>query len=192
MRWRRKRKDELQARPSPVSESGRMLIVSRAALWRTHEYFLPYWQARVETACFWFGVDAGTAQVVTTVAVPKLYQTRGNYSVDMASLRRLAAAMREQGLTNLAQVHTHPSEWVSHSPYDDEHAYSTREGALSIVWADYGLSLRYDLSGVGIHERRGGVWVTLDERETKERIRLVDDFADFRWRIEGGGIRNEE
>jgi hypothetical protein len=95
-------------------------------------------------------------------------------------------------LTNLAQVHTHPSDWVEHSPYDDERAYSTREGALSLVWPDYGLSLNYDLCGVGVHVRRAGAWVQLDEREAGERIRLVDDFADYRWRIEGGGIRDEE
>jgi hypothetical protein len=183
---------ESQARPSPTAEHGRVLVVSRAVLRRTHEYFLPYWQVGVETACFWFGVDGGAAQVVTTVTAPKLYQTWGNYSVEMASLRRLAAAMRGQGLSNLSQVHTHPSSWVEHSPYDDDRAYSTREGALSLVWADYGLSLGYDLRGVGVHERRDGSWVLLGEHETKERIRLVDDFADFRWRVEGGGIRNEE
>jgi hypothetical protein len=192
MKWMRKKKSEPQAHQSLAPERGRTLIVSRAALRRTHEYFLPYWQARVETAGFWFGIDAGGVQVVTTVTAPKLYQTPGNYSVDMASLRHIAAAMRAQGLTNLAQVHTHPSDWVDHSPYDDERAYSTREGALSLVWAHYGLSLNYDLSGVGILERRGGEWVKLDERGTRERIRLVDDFADFRWRIEGGGIRDEE
>jgi hypothetical protein len=94
MRWPRKKRGEPQARPSSAIEAGRTLIVSRVALRRTHEYFLPYWQARVETACFWFGVDAGVTQVVTTVAASKLYQTPGNYSVDMASLRRLAAGMR--------------------------------------------------------------------------------------------------
>jgi hypothetical protein len=192
MRWRRKKKEEPQAVTAPLPASGRVLIVSRAILRRTHEHFLPYWRAKVETACFWCGVDAGRAQVVTTVAVVKLYQTAGNFSVEMGSLRRLAAGLRAQGLTNLAQVHTHPSDWVSHSPYDDERAYSTREGALSLVWADYGLSLAYDLSGVGVHERRGGEWRRLDDRKARERIRLVDDFADFRWEIEGGRIRDEE
>jgi hypothetical protein len=170
----------------------RTLLVSRAVLRRTHEYFLPYWSAGVETACFWFGVDAGRFQVVTTVAAPKLYQTGGNYSVEMTSLRRLAAEMRANGLTNLAQLHTHPSDWVDHSPYDDERAYSTREGALSLVWADYGMRLGHDLSGIGVHERRGADWVRLSDAETESRIRLMDDFADFRWEIEGGGIRNEE
>jgi hypothetical protein len=146
----------------------------------------------VETACFWFGVDVGQLQVVTTVAVPKLYQTHGNYTVEMTSLRRLAAGMRASGLTNLAQLHTHPSDWVDHSPYDDERAYSTREGALSLVWACYGSQMSHDLSGIGVHERRGAKWVRLSDGETASRIRLVDDFADFRWEIKGGGIRNEE
>lgn len=137
MKWPR-RKAAPKTTPPARTELARTLLVSRAVLRRTHEYFLPYWRAGVETACFWFGVDAGQLQVVTTVAVPKLYQTRGNYTVEMTSLRRLAAGMRASGLTNLAQLHTHPSDWVDHSPYDDERAYSTREGALSLVWAYYG------------------------------------------------------
>jgi hypothetical protein len=178
--------------PPTSTELARSLLVSRAVLRRTHEYFLPYWSAGVETACFWFGVDAGHLQVVTTVAAPKLYQTPGNYSVEMTSLRRLAAAMRANGLTNMAQLHTHPSDWVDHSPHDDERAYSTREGALSLVWACYGSQMCHDLSGIGVQERRGEEWVRLSEAETANRIRLVDDFADFRWEIKGGGIRNDE
>lgn len=172
--------------------TAKVLVVSRAILRRTHEYFSPYHEVGVETACFWFGIDAGDVQVATTVAAPRLFQTFGNYSVEMRSMRRLSAAMREQGLTNLAQIHTHPSDWVDHSTWDDERAYSTRGGAVSIVWPDYGLGLAHDLGGLGVHERRGGEWVRLDARASAARIRLVDDFADYRWQIEQGEIRNEE
>jgi hypothetical protein len=140
MKWPRKRlKATLDV--ASASEVSQRLYLSQAVLRRTHEILLPYWREGVETACFWFGVDAGQLQVVTTVALPKLYQTSGNYSVEMTSLRRIAAQMRLSGLTNLAQVHTHPTDWVNHSPYDDEHSYSTRDGALSLVWAFYGAML---------------------------------------------------
>jgi hypothetical protein len=174
------------------SEVSRRLYLPRWVLHRTHEILLPYWREGVETACFWFGVDAGQLQVVTTVALPKLYQTSGNYLVEMSSLRRMAALMRPSGLTNLAQVHTHPTEWVKHSPYDDEHAYSTRHGALSLVWPHYGATLGHDLHGIGVHERRNGEWIRLSETQTEERIRLVDDLADFRWEIERGRLSDDE
>lgn len=183
---------ETTAKFSEESQT-KTLIVSRAILMRTYQYFLPYSKARVETACFWFGVDAGHLQIVTTVAVPKLFQTRGNYQVEKTSMRRLAAAMREKRLTNLAQIHTHPPGCdVKHSLYDDEHAYSTKDGALSLVWGDYGSHLRSDLHGIGIHERRDGEWILLSEKKASQRILLADDFADFRWEIEEGSIRYEE
>jgi hypothetical protein len=171
----------------------RVLVVSRAVLRRTHDYFQPYWAAGVETACFWFGHDAGYIQVVTTVAAPKLYQTRGNYQVERNSWRRLITSMRGQNLTTLTQVHTHPIDYgVRHSPYDDDIGYSTKEGALSLVWADYGYEMKFDLSSVGVHERLKDDWVLLDGNRVGARIRIVDDFADFRWEIESGSIYDEE
>ena len=191
MKWSRKRPKaslDLGSR----SKVTRRLYLPQSVLHRTHEILLPYWREGVETACFWFGVDAGQLQVVTTMALPKLYQTRGNYLVEMTSLRRMAAQMRLIGLTNLAQVHTHPTEWVNHSPYDDEHAYSTRHGSLSLVWPHYGATVGHDLHGIGVHERRNGEWSRLSEIQTKERIWLVDDLADFRWEIKGGLIVDDE
>lgn len=169
------------------------LIVPRSIVRRTHEYFLPYWKAGVETACFWFGHDTDDVQIVTTVTVPKLFQTFGNYGIDRAAWPRLVRSMRQQRLTNLAQIHTHPIEYrVDHSPYDDAHAYSTQHGALSLVFADYGLATSFDLSGVGVHERIGTAWQRLNKSEVSRRIRLVDDFADFRWEIQSGGILDNE
>ena len=113
MKWPRK-KPKATLDLGSRSEVSRRLYLPQSVLHRTHEILLPYWREEVETACFWFGVDAGQLQVVTTVALPKLYQTRGNYLVEMTSLRRMAAQMRLSGLTNLAQIHTHPTDWVDH------------------------------------------------------------------------------
>lgn len=169
------------------------LVLPRFIMRRTHEHFQPYWEAGVETACYWFGHDAGRIQVVTTVAVPKLFQTSGNYRADPAGWRRLVRSMKGQRLVNLAQVHTHPLGYgVSHSRHDDQHAYSTREGALSIVFADFGVETRFDLNSVGVHERTGDGWRLLRHTEVSSRIRLVDDFADFRWEINGGDIEEYE
>lgn len=174
------------------SEGDPTLYVPRAIISSTHQHLVPYWRARVEAACFWFGVEDGDAQVVTTLALPELLQTAGNYRIVRGSLRHLSKEMRSQGLSNLAQIHTHPKAWVGHSPYDDEHAYSTREGSLSLVWPDYGLALAHDLAGIGVHERRGGRWAQLTEGQVGRRIRVVDSVSDKRWKIEGGDLKDEE
>jgi hypothetical protein len=187
-------KPKLKRAPAPTSGApvGPALFVPRNIVTATYEYFLPYWKAEVETACFWFGVDLGDYQVATTVAVAKLFQTQGNFRVDKDSMRRLSASLSQQGLVNLAQVHTHPSRWVEHSPFDDERAYSTRDGAMSLVWPEYGQSTNHGLEKVGIHEMRAGIWARLSVGEISERIRLVDSLADFRWKIESGGIENDD
>lgn len=175
-----------------VTAAGPRLYVPRAILADTHQHLAPYRKAQVETACFWFGVEAGEDGVVTTLALPQLLQTAGNYRIVRGSLRRLSKEMRSQGLSNLAQVHTHPKRWVGHSQYDDEHAYSTRDGSLSLVWPDYGLALSHDLAGIGVHERRGGRWARLTDGQVQRRIRVVDSVSDQRWSIEEGDIEDEE
>jgi hypothetical protein len=168
-----------------------ILYVARAILQDTAAYFLPYCQAGVETACYWFGVETESCQVVTTLAIPRLYQTAVNYRVDTTSSRLLAGAMSAQGLVNLAQVHTHPPHCpVSHSLYDDQYSYSTREGALSLVWPDYGCTAGQNLNGVGVHERREGHWMRLSDEQVAQRIHPVDSIADYRWEIVSG--RTEE
>lgn len=189
MRWKRKEKTQpAKTAPMPTLK----LYLPQRVLQETHDYFFPYWRVHVETACFWFGIQTGECQIITTLAIPKLYQTSGNYLVEKESIRRLASAMRLQGLTNLAQVHTHPTDWVEHSVYDSEHAYSTKDGALSFVWPNYGASAAHSLAGIGVHERRNQKWIQLTEDQMDKRIFLVDSVADFRWQINGGGIRNEE
>lgn len=187
------KQEELTERKKAECPRPETLIVPRSIMWRTHEYFFPYWQAGVETACFWFGHDAGDVQIVTTVAAPKLFQTAGNYRIDTAAWPRLIKSFRKQKLTNLAQIHTHPINYrVDHSWYDDAHAYSTRSGSLSLVFPDYGLAIEFDLRSIGVHERSDTGWRRLSKSEVFQRILLVDDFADFRWSIEAGGISSDE
>jgi len=187
VRWRRKKiKDAQRADDSNVAAPEKILVVPRAVLQATHEHFRPYWAAGVETGCYWFGVDAGFWQVVTTLSLARLYQSPGGFRVEPKSMRRLAKGMSEQRLENLAQIHTHPSDWVGHSPFDDEHAYSTRPGSLSLVWPNYGSDLGHDLTGIGIHEYDADGWRELNQYEIRKRLLVVDSLADCRWQIEGG------
>lgn len=178
------------APPDPTSQS--ILVVPTAVVATTHALLRPSWRAGVEGAALWAGVETPGGGVVTTVVTPALEQSAGNYRMRPGSLRRMSRHLSRDGLTVLAQVHTHPSAWVGHSRYDDAHAYSQRDGALSLVWPHYGVLLSHDLRGVGVHERRGGRWVQLDNAGAAARVRLVDSHADFRWEIERGDLDEQE
>src|SRR5258708_7456847 len=109
----------------PVS---RVLCVPESILQQMATFFAPYGRAGVETACYWFGYEWDAVQVVTTLVLPRLFQSAGTNRVDTSAARRMAREMSAVGLVNLAQVHTHPPDCpVNHSRFDDEHTYSTRE-----------------------------------------------------------------
>ena len=159
-----------------------VLYLPQALLRQTHDMLFASWRAQVETACFWCGIESesGRIQVVTTVALPYIEQTTGAYRLDRTSVRHLADRLSRQGLVIVAQVHTHPpSAGTRHSRYDDGHAYSTREHALSLVWPDYGLRSAFSLDDLGVHERRHGQWVHLSAAAVSTRIHLIDSLIDL-------------
>jgi hypothetical protein len=187
-----KRKKQLSRAAEVTQPPLHILYVPRSLLRDTASYFLPYCQARVETACYWFGIETDTRQVATTLVLQRLYQTAGSYSIDTTYSRRLASEMVSLGLVNLAQVHTHPPHCsVTHSHYDDQYAYSTRDGSLSLVWPAYGCSASHSLIGVGAHEQQSGHCIQLTEAQISERIHLVESVADYRWDIVSGGIEEQ-
>lgn len=178
--------------PLASAPSGR-IILPRSVLVTTFRAFLPYWQAGVETAAFWAGPDLGDQAVITTLVQPALYQTAGNYQVPSEARLRMARQLGTQRLVIHAQVHTHPTDWVGHSRYDDAHAYSTAEGSLSVVWPAYGQTCAHDLSGAGLHVRRQGLWKQLlSEDERSSVLQIVDDHIDLRFTIQAGGIHDSE
>jgi hypothetical protein len=118
-------------------------------------------------------------QIVTTVLVPAQRIATGCFEVPHAATRAMGDVLFSNHLVNLAQLHTHPTKWVRHSDWDDTHAYSSRAGALSIVWPSYGRVLpAFDTWGV--HQRQNDEWLPLTEREKAERIHILPTSIDMR------------
>jgi hypothetical protein len=129
-------------------------------------------------------------QVVTTVIVPSQRVSPGGFEIPHEAVRQMGARLREEGLVNIAQLHTHPSGWVGHSAWDDQRAYSRRDGALSIVWPEYGRAL-YPPERWGVHECRAGEWVRLGSEELQARIIVVPGLLDLRAAFFGVGGRKD-
>lgn len=118
-------------------------------------------------------------QIVTTVLAPEQEVSPGHFELTTEAVRAMSRALREAGLVNVAQIHTHPDAWVGHSQWDDAHAYSLREGSLSIVWPRYGMDLPPQ-SAWGVHARLAGDWMELSEREAGRRVRILPSVVDLR------------
>lgn len=158
---------------TPYRPTDAVLTVPYRAMELTLGVFATYASRHLESGCFWYGdrLDAGGG-IVRAVVVPEQINTWGNYSVTADAMDAVAGATRVYGWRNLAQIHTHPSGSVEHSPYDDEHANSRR--ALSLVFPFYGRRRIADLSSVGIHEWQSDYWHLLSRDASSSRVAVVN------------------
>jgi len=126
---------------------------------------------RLECGLFWYGnkSQAGAFEVVAIV-VPKQRNYEGFYFIEGEAIEEMSDHTREFGWINLAQVHTHPSAWVDHSTYDDDHTNS--RNALSIVMPHYGRLATDLLKVIGVHEFLDEKWRYLTLRRARQRIYL--------------------
>lgn len=150
---------------------GRVLHVPRHLLDATIAVFAECAVRKVEACCYWYGVEGSAQDRVHAVAVPRQENGWGWYDVTAEAMAEVSAATRSRKWVNLSQIHTHPSSWVEHSPYDDVKANSRR--ALSIVFPHYGAwSARWP-DGVGVHEYQEG-WHTLAPADAATRVVIVE------------------
>lgn len=154
-----------------------MIIIPHLIWNKMLEEFRKRWR-RVEQVAYLDGIESGiNLSVVTTLTIPDAKLGRANFSVS-------ATAMNEAGqhlgtLTRLAQVHTHPTEWVGHSETDDYRAYSHHNGAVSIVLPNYGRG-NFSNEEVGIHVCENKIWRELLQSDKKAFLQFVPSLLDFR------------
>lgn len=113
-----------------------------------------------------------TLAVATTVTVPNADQHQGHFRVTADEMSRAGKHLRRLGLMRLAQIHSHPTDWVGHSGYDDAMAFSQRDGAISIV-APHFAGCAPGLSDCGVHVRDAAGWRELNPEETLSLVQIV-------------------
>ncbi len=75
---------------------------------------------------------------------------------------------KEKGLTVLADVHTHPEEWVGQSRSDSNHPMIAQVGHIAIILPEYAQSEKLTLDDGGIYEYRGDKkWKTIKSRSAR-------------------------
>jgi hypothetical protein len=118
-----------------------------------------------------------TAAVVTTITIPPAELHPGWFRVAADDMRAAGRHLRTLRMTRLAQVHTHGTVYVDHSPTDDTDTYSQRVGAVSIVLPNHGADQQH-LRGAGIHVRDRARWRRLSGDD--EIVIFVPDLIDLR------------
>lgn len=169
--------------PAVTAQLGfRVLFVPEEIVVATWRALRPNAEATCEGVVMWAAPRAQydeLQQVVTTVIVPRQRVGPGRYQLPADAVREMGQALRRRGLVNVAQVHSHPGEWVDHSDWDDAHTFSLRDGALSIVWPAFGRELP-PADTWGVHECGGRIWRRLGPSEVGRRVVILPLVLDLR------------
>jgi hypothetical protein len=134
---------------------------------------------QVEQVCYLDGVTVEDGGIVTTMTIPNAKLESGRFHVVPDAMNEAGKHLRALRFRRLAQVHTHPTEWTGHSPWDNEWAYSQLPGAISIVLPHFGRT-QPRLEQAGVHLRSSAGWRQLTPPEVQLHLRLVPSVLDFR------------
>src|SRR5271168_2556850 len=136
------------------------------------------WPRRaVERVGYIDGFQFGERRVATTLTFPSAEMHATHFTVPGNAMSEAGKHFRRFGMVRLAQVHTHPGRDVTHSPFDDDNAYSQLGGSLSIVIPQHA-RYRPDLTHCGIHVRETAGWRLFNAKESAETILVVPGCLD--------------
>jgi proteasome lid subunit RPN8/RPN11 len=97
---------------------------------------------------------------------------QGSIRFDGRAYSQLWEICEQQGRKVLADVHTHPHDWVDQSPTDMENPMVALRGHLAMILPDLAMHA-VKLASVGLHEYRGeDGWVAWTGTQAAGRIKL--------------------
>lgn len=118
--------------------------------------------------------------LLTAALAPDAGTTRGSVHCSKQQMAAAVDAARGLGLGLLAQVHSHPRDWIEHSLGDDQMIFMPFEGMLSIVVPWYGRVGMRPLHNLGIHQYQDGTWTRVERDSARAGITIVPSSIDLR------------
>jgi hypothetical protein len=104
---------------------------------------------------------------------PDSISTSGSVQVPHASNLNVVISLSQNKVVHIAQVHSHPSEWVDHSSTDDSEAAFKVNGLLSLVVPNYGFDGMGDLLKCGIHRFEKETFIRMRNKYVGRHFRII-------------------
>ena len=151
----------------------------KSELWRqTWEGLSERSRGQIESLCIWAGRRTHESSEVTEVIfLDGIGGVEGFalfHRITREAVGEIFAILKDKGLQIIADVHTHPEEWVGLSRTDREHPLEYRIGFVSIVLPHFGRA-EHNKSGIGMHRYKGNhQWHELSLSEKSESLKLED------------------
>jgi hypothetical protein len=155
---------------------GREVCISKADWQLTWQGLKLRGNRKLEAACIWGGRRRKNQEMVEGVYFidDLLGVRRGRlyHRTSREATISLFETLRQRGHVIIADIHTHPRDWVDLSPTDAAHPIEYRKGLLALVLPFFATK-KPDLLSVGIHEYVGsGEWRRLKGDEVMTTIRI--------------------
>ncbi len=163
-----------------------MYIVPARAMQNTERVLTEY--ANIDPSneglVYWGGTRQGNVMTVLIVVAPETESNFGRVSTSNRANFDVVRTLNRNNLVQIAQVHSHPSDWVDHSEGDDEWAAFKIEGLISIVVPEYCKNGMLPLMVCGVHRYTQGNFIRLSDTYIEKHFKIVKDvncdFEDLR------------
>lgn len=134
---------------------------------------------RRESACVWLGTrdraEERACEVVFLDDLPGTVARRLHHRTSLAAVAALMQRARALGLVIVADIHTHPGEWVGLSELDQAHPIEYRVGLVALVLPRFA-SGPPELQLTGVHEYLGdGRWRGFAGEDLARRVCITEE-----------------
>jgi proteasome lid subunit RPN8/RPN11 len=157
-------------------EEIKTIKVSSASCEQALHYMRSAGSRGVEGVALWAGRVHGTDFHVVKTVIPEQTALRLPsgllYVVDDDELHRINVGLYRDGLTLIAQLHSHPAE-AYHSDTDDDFPIATAQGSVSIVVPDFARG-PLDPNYWAVYRLQPPGWTRLTGHEVTDLI-LIED-----------------
>lgn len=155
----------------------RVMSISPELWQRTWMKLRSHGDGQREAACVWAGVRSEHEERVTEVIFLDDLSGVEAFPLQHKTTRKATAALfaqlRDKKLSIIADVHTHPGDWVDLSWIDKAHPIEYRPGLTAIVLPNYATT-EPSLETIGIHSYLGdGQWRQLEGDQAKSKVRII-------------------
>jgi len=129
-----------------------------------------------ETACVWAGHRSGQEERVVEIIflddLPGVESFELQHRTSRTATEILFEMLRQKQLSIIADVHTHPEDWVDLSRVDQAHPIEYRPGLTALVLPYYA-SREPSINATGVHIYCGkGRWRRLTKRMAEKKVQI--------------------
>ena len=156
---------------------GFQYYVPRKAIMDTEHFLLdfPFMHSPEERIVFWAGTREADKSTIRLVIVPNAKTNSGSVVVSQEANFHFVKILSARALVQIAQIHTHPTSWVGHSPGDSEYAAFKVKGLLSIVVPSYCIEGMLPLEKCGVHRFDGKKFMRLPIVYISAHFHILND-----------------